>query len=70
MTKIGDNMKSKVLAAKPIKIYRRLASGWSERVKNQSRSHCDVCQQPLWVNPGGEPYCNGGWNACQPGGAR
>ena len=45
-----------------MKIYRRTKDGWSKRVPNKNKSSCDSCGQTLWVNPGGEPYCNGAGN--------
>ena len=49
-----------------MKIYRRLKTGWSETVENKSISHCDICGEKLWMNPGGGIYCNGNWDGCEP----
>jgi hypothetical protein len=48
-----------------MKIYRRVNGGWSEQVENKSRKQCDVCLEPLWVNPGGGKYCNGNFKKCE-----
>lgn len=48
-----------------MKIYRRLKEGWSKLVNNKSKSHCDLCGEALWVNPGGGAYCNGKWEGCE-----
>ena len=47
-------------------IYRRTKTGWTDRLENKSQTHCDICKDRLWVNPDGEPYCNGNWKACTP----
>lgn len=49
-----------------IKIYRRLSPNtWSQRVNNKSHSNCDVCGEKLWINPGGDLYCDGFGEKCQ-----
>lgn len=54
-----------------VKIYRRLGNHeWSERVNNESHTNCDFCGEKLWINPGGDLYCEGFGIACVPKGSK
>jgi hypothetical protein len=41
-----------------LSIRTRRGNGWWKEVENRSKTHCDICGERLWVNPGGAPYCN------------
>ena len=41
-----------------LSIRTRRGNGWWKEVENHSKTHCDICGERLWVNPGGNPYCN------------
>lgn len=47
-----------------MKISRRKKGGWTSWVVNFSKTHCDGCGERLWVNPGGNKYCEGRGSAC------
>ena len=51
-----------------MEIKRRTATGWTDFQPNKSKTHCDVCGDKLWINPGNEKYCNGNWKECKPKG--
>ncbi len=49
-----------------MKISRRLKTGgWSKWENNKSKTHCDVCGEPLFVSPAGDRYCDGGAKGCE-----
>lgn len=52
--------KLKAMAEKPrkLKIARRLLNGWSGRVENRDPEKCDLDGAKLWINPGGQLYCD------------
>lgn len=39
-------------------IYRRIPDGWSPKVPNTRPEHCDLDGAKLWVDPGGQIYCD------------
>jgi|HubBroStandDraft_3_1064219.scaffolds.fasta_scaffold194050_1 hypothetical protein len=41
-----------------MRIYLRLAKGWSKRVKNKDKEKCDIDGARLWIDPGGQIYCD------------
>ena len=41
-----------------MKISRRLANGWADRVENRDRERCDIDGAKLWIGPGDQIYCN------------
>jgi hypothetical protein len=41
-----------------VKIYRRLAKGWSRPVENKDKEKCDVDGARLWIGPGDQIYCD------------
>ena len=41
-----------------MKIFLRLPNGWSKAVKNKSKEKCDIDGAKLWINPGGQKYCD------------
>lgn len=36
----------------------RLANGWTDYKKNKSYNTCDIDGAKLWINPGGNLYCD------------
>jgi hypothetical protein len=41
-----------------MKIYRRLAGGWSQPVENKDKEKCDIDGAKLWIGPGDQVYCD------------
>lgn len=41
-----------------MKIALRTATGWTPRVKNIKKNHCDICGAKLWAGPGKQIYCD------------
>lgn len=41
-----------------IEIRTRPGNGFWREVTNKRKTHCDICGEKLWVNPGGGVYCN------------
>lgn len=42
-----------------MKIAKRTATGWTDRVINKAKYNCDDCGARLWVAPDGKTlYCN------------
>jgi hypothetical protein len=41
-----------------MKIYLRIAKGWSKAVENRDKEKCDIDGAKLWVGPGDQVYCD------------
>lgn len=48
----------KEMARKTLMIYRRLPDGWSEKIANEDPERCDLDGEKLWIDPGGQVYCD------------
>lgn len=49
---------SKTAKVWKLPIRTRPGNGWWKDVDNKSKTHCDYCGEKLWINPGGNVYCN------------
>jgi hypothetical protein len=41
-----------------MKIFLRLARGWSKPVENKAKEKCDIDGAKLWIGPGDQIYCD------------
>lgn len=41
-----------------MKIALRTANGWSKYLQNRDKERCDSDGARLWINPGGQLYCD------------